>query len=151
MTVFDQRKSNVLHDLHSDEPDLSPKGKPDEEVLGLLELLNAHDDYVSTSSCSGRAVVYLDADKNADGDQAKGRWLMNSHKPLDEEVFNVYNDKVDSILFGDMKVERQPTYEVKHSRLVNFKFEPLVICNNSLSDNRLYMSCVETFLRQLGC
>src|SRR5256885_267655 len=77
MTLFDERKTKILQELASNEPDLSPKGSPDDGVLALLELLNAHHDYITTSSCSGRAVVFVDADRDGQGGDARGRWLMN--------------------------------------------------------------------------
>src|SRR5437764_14316521 len=38
--------------------DKSPKGSIDELMLPLINLLNKHNDYVTTSSCSGRIAVY---------------------------------------------------------------------------------------------
>src|SRR5579859_3033452 len=128
MTVFDQRKKKILEDLDSDVPDLSPKGRPDEEIVELLELLNAHENYVSTSSCSGRAVVYLDADKKGEGELACGRWLMNRHKPLKENIIECTDDALRQILFEDVKIGEDWDSTVAPSRLVALKFEPLVIC-----------------------
>jgi tRNA wybutosine-synthesizing protein 3 len=126
MTVFEQRKRRILHELESDEPDLSPKGKPDDGVLELLELLNTHENYVSTSSCSGRAVVYLDADKNGEGEEARGRWLMNRHQPMHDELLTSTEEQLQSTLFGNMNIGEELEAGVKESRLVSFKFEPLV-------------------------
>jgi tRNA wybutosine-synthesizing protein 3 len=126
MDVFVQRKTAILNDLGSDQPDLSPKGRPDDEVLELLELLNTHANYVSTSSCSGRAVVYLDADKNGQGDEARGRWLMNRHSPFQKETGLAMKEWYGT-LFGDMKVGENWDSKIRPSRLVNLKFEPLVL------------------------
>ncbi|KAK7206665.1 tRNA wybutosine-synthesizing protein [Myxozyma melibiosi] len=64
--VFAQRKRQILDELNSPLPDLSPKGGPDVQILPLLELINRHEDLVSTSSCAGRVAVY------AEGVRAKG-------------------------------------------------------------------------------
>lgn len=37
--------------------DLSLKGSIDEQILSLIEKINSHEDFVTTSSCSGRTVV----------------------------------------------------------------------------------------------
>src|ERR1700757_1656702 len=86
MGVFDERKKRLLEGLQSDGPDLSPKGKPDDEILELITLINAHEDYATTSSCSGRAVVFLDPDKSLQNERGKGRWLMTSHSRFDEQL-----------------------------------------------------------------
>lgn len=38
--------------------DLSKKGSIDEPVRDLVNYINELDDYVTTSSCSGRAILY---------------------------------------------------------------------------------------------
>ncbi|CAI2161988.1 5059_t:CDS:2 [Funneliformis geosporum] len=59
---FHTRKQQILSSLTSTDPssriDKSPKGSIDEAILPLIELLNRHDDYVTTSSCSGRVAIY---------------------------------------------------------------------------------------------
>jgi Methyltransferase TYW3 len=126
MTVFDQRKKHILQDLESGEPDLSPKGKPDDEILELLELLNTHEDYVSTSSCSGRAVVYLDGNKHGEGEESRGRWLMNRHKPFEAELLDAEAGTLYSTIFGEFIVGEEVKSYITPSRPVSFKFEPLV-------------------------
>ena len=127
MTVFDERRKRILQCLKSDEPDLSPKGAPDAEILELLALINSHNDFVSTSSCSGRAVVFLDSDKTANDDDSKGRWLMNRHSPLEEPSDDCGMDSLFGILFEDPKVG--PVWgkeKFRPRRQVTLKFEPLV-------------------------
>lgn len=146
MVVFVQRKTVILNNLGSDEPDLSPKGRPDDEVLDLLELINSHDDYVSTSSCSGRAVVFLDADKNGHGEEAKGRWLMNLHTPFRIKQAEFSTEELYDMFFGDMEVGENWDSKGHHSRLVNLKFEPLVSSSFIVTDDRSYTCCVGIFL-----
>jgi len=126
MSVFDQRKTRILQELESDVPDLSPKGRPDEQIIELLELLNAHQDYVTTSSCSGRAVVYLDADRDGHDEDARGRWLMNEHSSLQGHFSELSSDIIYQTFFGDHKVGDVWNANDPPSRLVTFKFEPLV-------------------------
>ena len=126
MAVFDQRKRRILEDLQSDEPDLSPKGRPDDEILELLELINSNEDYVSTSSCSGRAVVFLDGDRNGQGQEAQGRWLMTRHTRFGEELLTCTIEQLHTTLFGSLKIGVDWESNERPSRLIALKFEPLV-------------------------
>lgn len=76
---FDISKNRILNTLLqtlNGERDLSPKGFVDTPVIDVLELINSHNDYVSTSSCSGRIALY-EAVKD------KGvQWLLVKHGPI---------------------------------------------------------------------
>ena len=124
MGIFDERKKRLLEGLQSEEPDLSPKGKPDEEILELITLINAQEDYVTTSSCSGRAVVFLDADKSLEDERGKGRWLMTSHSRFDEHLADATPDRLFKLFFGEESVIND--LNVMSQRLITLKFEPLV-------------------------
>jgi tRNA wybutosine-synthesizing protein 3 len=126
MSIFDKRKAAILADLQSEDPDLSPKGRPDDEIIELLALLNSHPDFVSTSSCSGRAVVFLDADKTSSDEASRGRWLMNRHTPLDNGIERLNLEQLNAILFADCEVAGQGTLTEGPRRFVTLKFEPLV-------------------------
>jgi tRNA wybutosine-synthesizing protein 3 len=126
MTVFDQRKRHILDDLQSNEPDLSPKGKPDDEIVGLLELINACEDYVSTSSCSGRVVVFLDADKVEEGEDTSGRWLMTRHTQFEGSMENSTIEELFAMLFGHLNIGSDWESNGQSPRLITLKFEPLV-------------------------
>jgi tRNA wybutosine-synthesizing protein 3 len=127
MSIFEQRKAKILQGLESDELDLSPKGKPDDQIIELLELLNAHESYVTTSSCSGRAVVYLDAGKSGHDENSRGRWLMNSHSLFVTSVESSSGVAIYKKLFGDFQVSESQASITSSPRFVTFKFEPLVI------------------------
>ena len=62
MTEFDINKEKILNSLlmtiNNGIRDLSPKGFVDTPVIDILELINSHNDYISTSSCSGRIAIY---------------------------------------------------------------------------------------------
>ena len=60
--VFSKRKEDVLAKL-----DKSSVGGWDEKVKELCGKINSLDDYYTTSSCSGRAVVMKDQEKKAEG------------------------------------------------------------------------------------
>ena len=57
---FDQQKIVVVHDLCSsvDNPDNSRKGTFDMEIQNFLEFFNEIPQFVSTSSCSGRVILF---------------------------------------------------------------------------------------------
>ena len=56
---FAHRKQQIVSGLSNPSAcDLSPKGSVDERCLPLMAVLNAHRDYVTTSSCSGRVALY---------------------------------------------------------------------------------------------
>ena len=40
--------------------DCSKKGSIDEEIVGLVDIVNNSRDYFTTSSCSGRLVCYVE-------------------------------------------------------------------------------------------
>ncbi|CAG8461758.1 uncharacterized protein OCT59_029760 [Rhizophagus irregularis] len=86
---FHTRKQQILSSLNSSDTnsriDKSPKGSVDEAIIPLIELLNRHDDYVTTSSCSGRVSIYC---------AGKGikRFLNSSNKNKTENANNYHND-----------------------------------------------------------
>lgn len=51
---FEARKTEVLRELSSGELDKSPKGSVDAPVVALVDLINTHPAFFTTSSCSGR-------------------------------------------------------------------------------------------------
>jgi len=51
--LFQPRKDQILRHV-----DLSRKGSIDEYIVSLVECINSNPNYVTTSSCSGRAVIY---------------------------------------------------------------------------------------------
>lgn len=63
MATFDARKARILAEMAAPGPDASPKGSIDTLILPLITRLNEHPDVVTTSSCSGRVSVFLEAAK----------------------------------------------------------------------------------------
>nr|CAG8640076.1 10072_t:CDS:2 [Entrophospora candida] len=119
--------------------DKSPKGSIDEPMLPLINLLNKHNDYVTTSSCSGRIAVYCG-----------GKWLFVSHIKIEFPSKNI-NNNVDNrkelnefslntvfgkecenvILFNSNNVEEYNSLlmenQTSDNRLIYFKFEPMIL------------------------
>lgn len=78
---FGKNKAQVLRNLQGNLDDRSKKGSLDAPIVGLVGLLNAHRDYVTTSSCSGRIALFQDVD-GAVCRKAGGKWLLSSHAPV---------------------------------------------------------------------
>ena len=77
-------KANALRKLA--EADKSPKGCLDPHIAPLVHAINAHPDYVTTSSCAGRVVLWAEGsgakaetETDARTDDAGGRWLLCQH------------------------------------------------------------------------
>uniref|UniRef100_A0A8C6W1D8 tRNA wybutosine-synthesizing protein 3 homolog n=1 Tax=Nannospalax galili TaxID=1026970 RepID=A0A8C6W1D8_NANGA len=61
--------------------DLSRKGSVDEDAVGVVQLLNARDEFFTTSSCAGRILLI---DGSANGFEVQKQnccWLLVVHKP----------------------------------------------------------------------
>lgn len=151
MKEFDIYKGKILKELALNEADLSPKGNVDEPIWPLIHLINSLDDYVTTSSCSGRVSVFLEGQKTGSGLGAKGRggkWLFVSHLPQlnvwesvtnyshDEEGSDGYNSQFDQF-----------------DRYVLFKFEPMILhvkCRDWDSACRLFSAAMGCGFRESG-
>ncbi|MFH1637389.1 MAG: tRNA wybutosine-synthesizing 3 family protein [Candidatus Woesearchaeota archaeon] len=59
--------------------DNSPQGYIDEDIKTLLEKINSHPEYETTSSCSGR-IVLLNSQR-----KGESKWLFKSHAPVKAE------------------------------------------------------------------
>jgi tRNA wybutosine-synthesizing protein 3 len=74
---FAEQKKRTLDQLGKD--DASRQGHVDDEVLSLLETINANTAYYTTSSCAGRILVYEDHPSKQKKDV---RWLLSSHQEV---------------------------------------------------------------------
>ncbi|WCJ20164.1 tRNA wybutosine-synthesizing protein 2/3/4 [Euphorbia peplus] len=113
---FQKRKAATLSSLSSSDIDKSPKGTVDAPIIPLLNSINSHPSYFTTSSCSGRISI-LAHPKSTQTTKKKARggsWLFVSHDPADPEV-------ILPLLF--------PSGSVSLSQSTNlvFRFEPLII------------------------
>ena len=69
-TLFDRQKAEKLR-----KSDLSRKGSVDAPIVDFLHNLNAHPDYVSLSSCSGRIIIFVSSDNIKKG----CTWILAKH------------------------------------------------------------------------
>ncbi|XP_020039651.1 tRNA wybutosine-synthesizing protein 3 homolog isoform X2 [Castor canadensis] len=84
--------------------DLSRKGSVDEDVVGLVQLLNAREQFFTTSSCAGRVLLL---DGVIDGFQVQKQnccWLLVTHKPCVKEDVMVALKKAN----GDAVLKFEP-------------------------------------------
>lgn len=100
--VFLQRKKSVISKI-----DRSHIGKWDEKVISLCEKINKLNNYYTTSSCSGRAVLMIEQEK-----KAKKLFLAVSHK---------------LISFNWLKENLEKALNNLPSRIIKFKCEPPIL------------------------
>ncbi|MDP3640520.1 MAG: tRNA wybutosine-synthesizing 3 family protein [Nanoarchaeota archaeon] len=78
---FDNEKKTFL-----EKEDKSKKGSIDARVILILKVLNAHQDYYTTSSCSGRVYLW-----QGSGKKNETEWLKVSHELVDDDFFILEN------------------------------------------------------------
>lgn len=153
---FLQRKKKILEQLavpDAEYTDASPKGSVDAGIRELIDDINTLEGFVTTSSCAGRVSVFLEGRKASEsvvnsietaaevpgeiefagtgGKGGGGRWLFVSHDPVEKswetrddvgsELLGLREHKANG---GEAAVFEQ--YGLAESRLVHFKFEPMV-------------------------
>ncbi|RYC56165.1 hypothetical protein CHU98_g10053 [Xylaria longipes] len=149
---FSRKKERIIEQLavpDAEYSDASPKGSVDAGIRDLIEDINALDGFVTTSSCAGRVSVFVEGRKAGDGGEGGGHddgdaaarpatlaavggkggggaWLFVSHDPVSEIARHGVRD-----LLGlrGCETEREDTPEktVKDTRLIHFKFEPMIL------------------------
>ena len=77
--------------------DLSRKGSVDEPIRKLIEFLNSHSDYYSTSSCSGRIILLSKPNVKAKKDI---KWLTVSHEKINDadKLINLIEKSLDNCI-----------------------------------------------------
>ena len=71
---FIDKKHRILTELAipvSEYSDKSPKGSVDAQILDLIHLINGYEGWVTTSSCAGRAAVFVDGAKEVFHDEVE--------------------------------------------------------------------------------
>ncbi|XP_054785640.1 tRNA wybutosine-synthesizing protein 2/3/4 isoform X2 [Prosopis cineraria] len=147
---FEKRKAATLASLSSVEADKSPKGSLDAPIIPLLNTINQHPCFYTTSSCSGRISILsqpllkptIDAQKPKKKARG-GSWLFVSHDPADP-------DSVLSLLFPSKLTPSSVSTEP--SELV-FRFEPLIIaveCKDLSSAQSLVSLAISCGFRESG-
>ncbi|KAI4295895.1 hypothetical protein L6164_035891 [Bauhinia variegata] len=147
---FERRKAATLASLGSTEVDKSPKGTLDTPIIPLINTLNQHPCYFTTSSCSGRISILSQPLHTPTTDAPKskkkargGSWLFVSHDPADP-------DSVLSLLFPSESAQSSASSDP--SELV-FRFEPLIIaveCKDLPSAQSLVSLAISCGFRESG-
>ncbi|KAF6168117.1 hypothetical protein GIB67_011502 [Kingdonia uniflora] len=117
---FEKRKASSLVSMASTSTDKSPKGTLDAPIIPLLNSINNHPSYFTTSSCSGRISI-LSQPFNITTKKKKARggsWIFITHEPANTSI-------VTDLLFPTATEKGWGEGEVE-SELV-FRFEPLII------------------------
>lgn len=140
---FDRKKEQILHDLENPEvTDLSPKGSVDCRILPIMETINSHPDYVTTSSCSGRIAVYCDpittplfetqtedislpVENSQTTTKGGGHWTFVTHDPVITTSLSLEN--VTELLLPNFNIVEESGVPNKASRLIWFRFEPMIL------------------------
>lgn len=146
-TNFARKKAKILQDLsvpNSEYSDKSPKGSVDEGIRELINEINAHEGFVTTSSCAGRISMFQEGngraiDSENEGGEVRtslvvggkggGKFLFVSHEPVSisegggsqqlSEIFGL--DEVSAARGDIASVSR-----LSGRRYVRFAFEPMV-------------------------
>ncbi|MFW6231086.1 MAG: tRNA-wybutosine modification methyltransferase TYW3, partial [Nanoarchaeota archaeon] len=84
---FDRKKESILSKMR--EADRSKKGGIDDDIRDVLDMLNKHPDYATTSSCSGRIVLLDLRERRKDVNE----WLLSKHAPVTEIEWNTAMEK----------------------------------------------------------
>ncbi|CAK7351211.1 unnamed protein product [Dovyalis caffra] len=125
---FEKRKAATLSSLASSKTDKSPKGTVDTHIIPLINTINSHPSYFTTSSCSGRISI-LSQPKPASTPPANkkkargGSWLFISHDLADPNSLLPILFPTESTISADGHVES----ETGSGTELVFRFEPLII------------------------
>src|SRR3989338_2309734 len=129
--LFNKQKQKYLADLTSGKPDKSKKGFIDAEIKDLVEAINVHPDYYTTSSCSGRILLYTASEARKKNET---EWIFVSHDAVAEEVI-------------------RKALLTLPSGVVFFRFEPLILhvaCRDLVAAERLLQICNASGLKHSG-
>nr|CAD7428461.1 unnamed protein product [Timema monikensis] len=78
--------------------DLSRKGCIDDAIKLLVEVINNRDEFVTTSSCSGRVILFCE--NIAEGHKKGCKWLFTSHDSVDiQELINSVDPAEGNLVF----------------------------------------------------
>lgn len=126
-SAFDQRKDHTLKTIFctvSPPCDKSPKGSVDTLALPIIAQINSHPDYYTTSSCSGRIVLFSDT------------FLYSTHE----------------IISNDIDVLWDTLQNCKNS-FVELKMEPFILhveCRDIPSAKRMHQVAISSGFRNSG-
>lgn len=128
---FDKQKSQYLKKLQSGIRDKSKKGFIDAEIKDLVAAINISSDYYTTSSCSGRILLYSTSPHKKKNEH---KWILVSHQ---------------QVLLSDI-VEKLKKISLN---TIFFRFEPLilhVVCRDLTAAEALLQKCNSSGLKHSG-
>ncbi|MBR9692531.1 hypothetical protein GOV07_01225 [Candidatus Woesearchaeota archaeon] len=98
---FDKQKVTYLKNLKNTAPDRSKIGTVDEAIKPLLDAINAHENYYTTSSCAGRIDLFVEPES---GKKHEADWLFVSHdKTTKEEILAALRELPEETLWFRME------------------------------------------------
>lgn len=87
---FIDKKKQYLDALYK--PDKSKKGYVDEKISSLLDKINSLNEYITTSSCSGRILLISKPDSNK---KTSAEWIYVSHNQVSaQEIYSSLEESV---------------------------------------------------------
>ncbi|MBI5072540.1 hypothetical protein HZA99_01855 [Candidatus Woesearchaeota archaeon] len=131
ISLFIRQKQKYLADLNSEIRDKSKKGFIDEEIKELVATINKQEDYYTTSSCSGRILLYTISE---DRKKNETEWLFVSHNIVSESEIRIALKKLPK-------------------GIIFFRFEPLilhVVCKTMDAAQNLLQICGMCGLKHSG-
>ncbi|KAG5356153.1 tRNA wybutosine-synthesizing protein 3 [Yarrowia sp. B02] len=156
MDSFAQKKAYILEQISlnsEDNPDDSPKGTIDEFLKPLIATINGLDDFVTTSSCSGRVSVFLEGEKGVEENgkvtgKGGGKWLFVSHDPKEIDGWEK------TVFGGDHQMaEEWLGHVAPQTSLILFKFEAMILhvqCRSFQAAQTLYSTAMGCGFRESG-
>ena len=130
---FDQWKKDALS---NDKEDLSRKHSIDDYIVYLINRINSHNDYYTSSSCSGRTIVFSSSPTVTSSTKSDCQWLYVTH------------ERADSNAIWNCLEQRS-----KDVDMISIKFEPFilhVICRTLESAKVLLNIALECGYRNSG-
>lgn len=128
---FDKQKQKYIAALESGLRDKSKKGFIDEEIKDLVASINMNPNYYTTSSCSGRILLYS---TSSDRKKNETEWILVSHEQV---LLSDITEKLKNLSLG----------------IVFFRFEPLIlhiVCKNLTAADALLQQCNSAGLKHSG-
>jgi tRNA wybutosine-synthesizing protein 3 len=146
-TTFARKKAKILQDLSvpdGEYSDRSPKGSVDEGIRELIDEINAHKGFVTTSSCAGRISVFQEGNGRAIdsenegrevetslvvGGKGGGKFLFVSHEPVSISEAGGLQQLPELFCLDEVLIAGGDIASVSRlsgRRYVRFAFEPMV-------------------------
>lgn len=126
--TFQQWKNQCLN-----KSDFSKKGSVDEDISHIVSFINSHDKYFTTSSCSGRIILFDGVSDCPDVQKQNCSWLFVTHQKCQQE----------DVVKGLEKSAGEAT----------FKFEPFVLhvqCKHLTDAQLLHTVAINSGFRNSG-